>query len=227
MPVRFTVVRGSWRSPCLYRDGLGELRGVLASDGTRLELELRGVEFMGRDFDALEPVACREPAELARFRFASGCLCSCRLELGIPIRLRVDAAVREASLDVELVLGDPRPDGGLQEERLRLALELDGRVIASSGRSAWFEDELSELAATLPPETRFASCFSCCLSDYSPYGHAIFGALACFRDVAAEYRAVSNKVELFALWDKHSGFVQETALCERFEPRRPGTGYRG
>jgi hypothetical protein len=62
---------------------------------------------------------------------------------------------------------------------------------------------------------------------YSPYGHGLFGGLACFRGNKAGYRAVTGKDDLFAVWDTMTEFVQETHLCPEFERRVPGTGYRG
>jgi len=51
--------------------------------------------------------------------------------------------------------------------------------------------------------------------------------MACFRDHENAYRAVAGKRDLFALWDRRSGFVQETFHCPDFEQRPSGSGYRG
>jgi hypothetical protein len=79
----------------------------------------------------------------------------------------------------------------------------------------------------LPSGTHLRACITCAYSDYSPVGHGLFGGLACFRDNKSEYLAVRSKADLFRIWSKMTGFVQETYLCPEFERRQPRTGYRG
>jgi hypothetical protein len=133
----------------------------------------------------------------------------------------------QAPLAVELALGEPLQNGALAHERLKLELSLPSRSIASSGRSGWFEDELRELVQALRSDERLVACITCQFSDYHPVGHGLFGGLACFRDAKAEYLSVSDKQGLFAIWDRRSALVQETFVCAEFEPRPPGSGYRG
>lgn len=69
--------------------------------------------------------------------------------------------------------------------------------------------------------------FCCAYSDYSVFGHGVFGGLACFRNNKHEYLAISNKSAFMKLWPTHIEDVQETYCCSEFERRKPGTGYRG
>src|SRR5260370_20639039 len=93
-------------------------------------------------------------------------------------------------------------------------------------RSAdWFEDELLSLQRALPVGMALKTCFTCAYSDYSPYGHGLFGGMACFRSFKAEYSRVQSKDDLFPLLDK-ADRVQEPYLCADFDIRKPHTGYR-
>ena len=84
-----------------------------------------------------------------------------------------------------------------------------------------------DLQGRLPSGTFMKACINCAFSDYSAYGHGLFGGLACFRGNKAGYRVVTGKDELFDVWDTLTEFVQETHLCQDFERRMPETGYRG
>ncbi len=71
------------------------------------------------------------------------------------------------------------------------------------------------------------ACINCAFSDYSVYGHDIFGNMDCFRHCKAAYLSVKNKGDYMALRCPVVDRVQETYLCPEFERRTPGTGYRG
>ena len=49
----------------------------------------------------------------------------------------------------------------------------------------------------------------------------------CFRDAKPAYRAVTSKVQLFAIHDAFTEQVQETHVCPEWERRASGAGYRG
>lgn len=70
-------------------------------------------------------------------------------------------------------------------------------------------------------------CITCAYSDYSPYGHGLWGGMACFRNTKAEYLATKTKSDVFRIWDSLTEQVQETYHCPQWQPRIPGTGYRG
>ena len=84
----------------------------------------------------------------------------------------------------------------------------------------------------LPPCTFMKACINCAFSDYSPYGHGLFGNMICFRANKAGYLALPSgedfeKEAYFAVLDTVSEMVQEIHLCPEFQRRKPGTGYRG
>jgi len=215
----------SW--PATYTDARGVETTVVLNDGETLRLPLRGVEFAGRDFDSLAAPANAPPEALRRFSFSGGCLCSCRIECEIPVSIHDSGQDAGGVLRVELSLGDARPDGGIDREELRLVLTVGDRRYAGSGTGGWFEDELLEIQAQLPEGVYIRTCINCMFSDYSPYGHGVFGWMMCFRNLKDEYLQVVSKETFWPLHDRYERLVQETWLCPEFERRAPGTGYRG
>lgn len=212
--------------PATYRDARGTEQIELANDGRSLRTSIRGVALEGADFDGLD-AADPDAARAAGLTLAAGSLCACELRWEMPIDMVVDGAHQVATLHCTLILGAPTARGGLDREDLRLRLVCSRATVESAGTSGWFEDELLELQRALPPGVALRACISCGLSDYSPLGHGLFGGLACFRATKQAYRAVASKQALFELWDARTELVQETHVCPEFEPRRPGTGYRG
>ena len=188
---------------------------------------IRGVEFAGTDFDALEPAEGTDPDQLAPFTLQCNCLCACTIETEMPLPVVVNGDAAEGLLLVRLELGEPTARGSIDREVLTLALRLGLAVYHSRGTSGWFEDELLDLQRQLPQGSYLKACITCAFSDYSPAGHGLFGCLACFRDNKAGYSAVRGKRDLFRVWGTMSGFVQETYLCPDYRRRVPGTGYRG
>jgi hypothetical protein len=223
----------------IYKDKHGEEQTNINNNGETLSLVLRGVTFQGSDFDGLEPVGSYEPEQLSSFTFAMGDLCDCTLDVEIPITIatrelhaeEAGVALRESTaeglLRAHIDLGSPTPKGGITHEALQLSILLKEKTFVSQGRSGWFEDELLELQRQLPAGTYLKICFQCAFSDYSPFGHGLFGGLACFRGQKQKYQAIQKKQQLLELWESMTEFVQETHLCPEFERRRPNTGYRG
>lgn len=214
------------RYTAIYTDSRGFERTFITNDSATLRVRVRGVDFAGGDFDSLSPVEGTPAAQLGQFTFHDGDLCSCRIECEIPVpiggRIEVEGVLR-----VDLVLGDPAPNGGLDREDLRLTLHFDGLSFASPGTSGWFEDELLAIQAQLPEGVFIRACINCLYSDYSPYGHGLFGWMMCFRNRKAEYLRVRTKAEFWSVYDRYDRLVQETYLCPEFERRVAGTGYRG
>jgi hypothetical protein len=213
--------------PARYRDRFEEERTSIDNDGKMLSVTIRGVEFRGGDFDALEPASETDPSWLSSFTLRQNELCSCLIDAEIPVPVVTPHGITEGVLTVHLELGDPAPNGGIDREHLTLRLQFGARVLTSRGWSGWFEDELADLQRQMPDGTYLKTCINCAYSDYSPVGHGLFGGLACFRGNKTGYKAVQSKRDLFGIWGTMTGFVQETHLCPEFERRSPGTGYRG
>lgn len=212
--------------PATYADAQGSETTAIANDGNELRVTLRGVEFVANDFDSLQPQHAT-PEQLSRFVLDHGCLSSCRFEFRIPVPIQDGGRALDGSLFVKLVLGDPAPSGSLGSEQLQIALEYDGRRFVGPGSSGWFEDELLAIQSQLPRGVFIKACINCLYSDYSPYGHGLFGGMMCFRNLKAEYLKVTTKQQFWSVHGRQDRFVQETYLCPEFERRIPGTGYRG
>ena len=213
--------------PARYRDRSGEEQTTIVNDGHSLTMFLRGVRFEGNDFDCFEPSGPPGRDALSLFSFLNGSLCSCTIEGDIPILVVTSAGTVNSQLTFELELGEPLPTGQMDKEQLKLRLVVEARTYESTGKTGWFEGEMLDLQSQLPVGTFIKTCINCAFSDYSPYGHGLFGGLACFRENKQGYRAITNKYDLFKIWDTLTEFVQETYLCPDFERRAPGTGYRG
>lgn len=213
--------------PTIYRDKAGEATTTIHNDGRILSMVVRGVEFRGTDFDSLMPADGTDPSLLPQFRIHQGCLCSCAIQTSIPIPIASGQGIQSGVVSLHLELGEPTSRGLLDAETLMLTLSIGDEVVRSGGESGWFEDELLDIQKQMPNGKFIKCCFNCAFSDYSPYGHGLFGALACFRENRNAYLAVKAKDDLFRIWNSMTEFVQETYLCPEFQRRVPGTGYRG
>lgn len=215
-----------------YKDRFGEEATMILNDGETLTMVIRGVRFRGTDFDSFEPQEVPDPAQLSKFTFLQGSLCYCTIEADIPVPVVTPTGTVDGLLTFEFDLGEPLPMGQMDRERLKLGLAVSGRNYSSEGKTGWFEGEMLDLQGRLPPGTFMKACINCAFSDYSPYGHGLFGNLICFRANKAGYLALPSgqdfcKDAYFAVMDTVSEMVQETDLCPEFERRAPGTGYRG
>jgi len=215
-----------------YKDRFGEEDTTILNDGETLTMVVRGIRFRGTDFDGFEPQAVSDPAKLSSFTFLHGSLCYCTIEADIPVPVVTPTGIVDGVLTFELELGKPLPTGQMDRERLKLCLTVNDQTFSSDGKTGWFEGEMLDLQGKLPPGTFMKACINCAFSDYSPYGHGLFGNLICFRANKKGYLALSSgedfsKDAYFDVMETVSEMVQETHLCPEFERRAPGTGYRG
>ncbi|MFF0743867.1 DUF6304 family protein [Streptomyces sp. NPDC004111] len=214
-----------------YRDRTGTQALTISTDGHHLHARIRDVEFTGASFDALLPSEEPPPDGTGFTLTGEGALCGCVLEWDIPMPVYDDGTVHRAALRCLLTLGRPDPAGGPDRTHLGLALHFDGALYESGHASGDFEGALADIQRQLPAGSYLKSCLSCAFSDYFPAaGIPLLGGLGCFRDAKDEYRAAEGKDGVLQVWDRSSGFVQETHRCPDFE-RRPdgerGTGHRG
>lgn len=217
------------RYAATYSDAHGSETTTISNDGMSLRMVVRGVEFVGRSFDLFEPAESLAEDQLRQFSFYDRWLSACRIECRIPIPISNHGSAAQGTLLVELVLREPLPNH-FCDDSLRLTLEYDNQQFAGSGTSGWFEDELLEIQKRLPDGVFMKACINCLYSDYSPYGHQVYGDMSCFRNLKAEYLKVSTKMNYLHSPCRGGGAglpVQETYLCPEFERRIPGTGYRG
>ena len=218
--------------PGVYRDRWGEEKIVVRNDGTDLHMTLRGVEFWGHDISGMEPRDKAERPELApfvlnRYPYEAADLCACAIDYEMILPISDQGRLTTGRLAIHAELGEPAERGMLDREFLRLALTISDETYQGSGTSGWFEDELLEIQVALPDAVYMRACINCAFSDYSVYGHGLFGNMLCFRDQKAAYLAVRDKDGYMDMMDGFTETVQETYLCPEFERRTPGTGYRG
>lgn len=195
-------------------------------------MTLRGVEFCGHSINLMEPIDKTDRPDLAQFdlnRFPHEAivLCACTIEFTMPMPISNQGKMIMGLLTVHTELGVPAERGWLDHELLRLALRVGDQTYQGTGRNGRFEDELLEIQAALPDGMYVQACINCAFSDYSVYGHDIFGDMACFRHCKAAYLAVKDKNDYMSMRCPTVDTVQETYLCSEFERRVPGTGYRG
>jgi hypothetical protein len=210
-----------------FTDSRGTEETSIFNDGETLRMELRGVTLEDTCFDSFEPVTGSEPSALLQLPLHNNELCSCRLAWTMPVTVCDEGDDVRGTLACEMELGPPDDRGGLASESLKLELSYAGHRHASVGASGWFEDELLHIQGQLPDDTYLKVCINCLYSDYSPYGHGFFGNMMCFRNMKAEYLEVRSKNDFLEVQGRHERCVQETYLCDEFERRVPGTGYRG
>lgn len=213
--------------PATYSDQHGIEAISFRNDGATLETTIRGISFVGSDFDSLEPAPGRHREALGSFTLNMDRLCCCRLTLAIPVPVVLSNSIEPGVLDADLDLGAPTTNGGIEHEYLKLTLSFAESRFSSSGKSGDFEHALREIQRQLPAGTYLKTCINCLYSDYSPYGSGLFGAMLCFRNMKDAYLKVTSKAEFLAIVGLEERQVQETYLCEQFKQRVAGTGYRG
>jgi len=213
--------------PLKYSDKNGIVKTIIKSDGKRLSTYIREVLFEGDDFDSLKPKDNTDCRMLELFTLSNEMLCNCVLECNINIPIQVEENIVDGDLYFILELGYPKENRALSMEILKITLTYNNESIKSSGMYGWFEDELLDIQKKLPEGTYIKSCINCAYSDYSPYGHGLFGWMMCFRNLKEEYLQVRSKDDFWSIHDNYDRIIQETYLCADFERRKPGTGYRG
>jgi hypothetical protein len=181
---------------------------------------IRGVDLQGGDFDAMEPVG--RPAGALLPLDSAGELTDCILSGDLPCTVAAGPERRPAAITFSLDLRRLRERSPAAPRNLTLSLVLDGTVHAVS--DDWFEDGILRLEQSMPAGTHLICCATCLFSDYSPAGHGLTG-MRCHRGAKDRYLAVSSKRDYWSVPVTEE--VPETYLCDEYERRIPGTGYRG
>ncbi|MFJ7490209.1 DUF6304 family protein [Streptomyces sp. NPDC097727] len=206
-----------------YRDRQGSDAVILTTDGQQLRLRTRGIDFEGKSFDGLTPVAGTPPAD-GLFALVDGALGDCVLEWDLPLPVLWDESVHQATLSCLLSLRRPDP-------YLYLELQFGGAAYRSHRAESDFASALATIQRALPPGARLQTCIACAFSDYFPSpGRGLSGGLACFRGAKDAYRGAAGEGDVLDLWDRRTGFVQEIWSCREYESRPDrgaGTGHRG
>lgn len=198
----------------IYRDKLGKEITTIQNDGETLRMIIRDVEFQGDDFDSFEPVGDYENNLSALFPSGQNVLSACIIECDIPIPVVVGIKKTQGILHVYF---KPREFDNT-DLKLQLTLVYEGHSFESDGVQGYFDLEMYEIQKQLPTGVYIQTCTNCAFSESHPAGRGMFTGLACFRNGKEEFRAVKDKADLMRIWDKKAGFVQDTYLCQEFEP---------
>jgi hypothetical protein len=209
------------------RDGHEAIRWRLESSRRykfpRLEVftTIRGVDLWSTDFDSLEPLdhsAATGQLPLNR----AGELYDCVLSGDLPCILAVGEQRRPVTIAFSLDLhpGIASRPGSTHE--LSLSLVLD--AVPYQVTDDLFLEGVLRLEQALPPGAQLACCATCLFSDYSPDGRGLTG-IRCHRDAKDQYLAVRSKRDYRSVPVTED--VPETYLCDEYQRRVPGTGYRG
>jgi hypothetical protein len=206
----------------IYRDEFGVEAVTLQWDGDgRFLTRIRGVEFeVDQFFYAIEP-ASADAAKEKRFRLDDqGYLRGCRLTICFPLR-------STSPKSSEIIVYSEFSDDFERREwvKLRFELWIDGVIVAIE--SDWtVEDGGLRLFKRIASEARPECCLTCAFSDYPPgYNDPFY----CFRDVGEKYVRVRGRSELIRFMEKHPSaeIVYELYVCDQFQLRTLGRGYRG
>ena len=226
----------------IYKDAFGIVDIIIHNDFKKISLKIEEVEFEGSEFDALEIVnkhLC-SIQQLERFALSRTQiygtdnfveeLCNCTFNVNIP-QLVISSKTQEefaVDMNVEYVLGDERPlniGGGLRFEKIYLSFKILDESFKSEGDL--FESLFEDIQGQFNGRYILKNCFGCLYSDYSIYGHGALGSMMCFVRQKGEYIKVKNKSEYESNLTDDYDIVQEIFLCDKFQARRKGTGYRG
>lgn len=198
----------------------------LLSPGYRLLAHIGGLEFTGHSPDDLEPVL-PDRARAAGFRLdesvnGPATLTDCILSGDLPCHIEVDGVPLQRAITFRIDLTPLARPADLTPNNLRLKVRPTDDAVEVLDE--WFEEGIQKLEAALPDNVRLRCCLTCLYSDYSPYGHGLLG-MQCHRRAKEQYLSVRTKRDYFKVPVTED--VPETHVCDEYERRRPGTGYRG
>jgi hypothetical protein len=220
------------------RDGTDEIEWRIVSDRPHspipdflVHTEIRGVAFSEIDFDGLEPLNLEGTAPFPVDH--NGFLTDCDLSGEFPCTIEREGQKQNCVLSFRLRLRSTSGSPGTARDRtqsLRVAVTVDETTYEADG---WdFEEVVLKLDKMLPDGARLICCLTCLFSDYSPYGgHGVLTHMACYRSAKAQYLAfprrfdAKGKLEFARI--PVAEYVPEPYLCNEYQHRVAGTGYRG
>jgi hypothetical protein len=225
-----------------YSDRSGQETTTIYNDGKQLRLRIRGIDFIGDDFDSFEPITNNDSGTLSSFSFFpvavlmrggennldesrhTQMLRDYLLEFDIPISVVVDTEVIQGGLHIHLDLRDLNDKGEKNTKCLVLELIYTDKRVKSPGQYGYFEQELSFIQRSLPQDVYIKACINCAYSDFGPY-QGMFGALGCYRGNKEEYLRIRSSQIPGTKWlllKIMTEPVQETYLCPEFKREECG-----
>lgn len=221
-----------------YTDHFGTIDIIVENDFSTLSCEIDGVRFSGGQLSDFEANNKYTAEELTRFTFyevpiynsdrSVQMLCNCIFRIIIP-QIIIDKSSNttvDVDLKLEYSLGKPRqlPGQGIEHEYIKASFIINGQNFEGTGE--YVEAVFDQISKQFNDRYQFKNCYGCMFGDYSVYGQSGFGGMLCYVLQKEEYLKVKTKNEYTVLSGEIS-MVQETYICEKYEPRKPGTGYRG
>ena len=189
--------------------------------GGHYEIRIRSAALWGPDFDGLEPDDAGAVRHSGLPLNSAGDLTECVLTGDLPCLIDLAGRRRPTTVHFELDLREHSDRPAHNRKNLQLSTIVNGTTYAIT--DDWFEEGTLRLDDALRP-SRLVCCVTCLYSDYSPAGHGLMG-MRCHRDAKGQYLAVRSKADYFHVPVTED--VPETYLCDEYERRTPGTGYRG
>lgn len=196
--------------PTLYQDKFGKETSEFSSNGSDLYITLRGIEFEGGCFEALEGKIDKSKFEYVEFQGEEnfGDLKNCKFKVIFPAKFIVSNEEKIGSLKAEIQL-EHKEDYGV-----KLLFQFKSIQISNSKSYGHFESAIIEIQKKLPNNFKLKNCLSCKYSHYHPLGNGLFGDLYCFKKIKGKTKKIINKETLFSAWDKNVFNTQETYDCE-------------
>ena len=124
-----------------YRDRLGAEPITLITNGQHIRTRIRGIEYTGPDFAALEPTATGDA------------LSSCVMEWDVPLPVLADGTQQQATLNCLLTLAERPADASPGRAELSLTLRWGGAAYESGISGGGFEEALGRISRQLPDGT--------------------------------------------------------------------------
>lgn len=209
--------------PAKYTDNKGEFETTIRNDWKTLRMNLRGVEFSGSSFDYFRPDENELEENLRTFSLDKyKQLSNFKLECEIPVKMLENNKDSEAVLRIYFEHKILEISTGFYDYELKLILNFQGQEFCSTVYGD-FEDCFGEIRSQLRKAQNniaLKCCFGCKLSDYSVYGHDVFGSLICFKDFKERFLNMKTQYDYCDLLEeKNLEYVQEVYLCPEFQPR--------
>lgn len=210
--------------PAKYTDKNGEVETTIRNDWEILRMNLRGIEFSGSSFDYFCPEENVSEEFLEIFTLnKDNELSDFQLECKIPVKILEDIKESIAELKINFEPEILEIETGYSDYNLALTLNYKNEEFHST-YSGDFEDCFGEIRSQLkksPKNLALKCCFGCRFSEYSVYGHDIFGSLICFKKFKERFLSMKTQYDYYDLLEeKNLEYVQEIYLCSEYQMRQ-------
>jgi hypothetical protein len=216
-----------------YQDKFGTEEISIINDFKDISFKLGEFNFVSRNFDDFELDGYDNftPEQLKRFTFKPidiyqsykkvNELKDFTLAFAIPVSVLNLKTKRTIKSDLFIKLDINTVDN---DTKIFLKIIYNGKEFSAT--SSLFEGAADQINKQIEGEFVIKNCFWCLYSDYSVYGQGLAGSMLCFLKYKDKYLKVKDKDEYMELPNDIPS-IQEIYYCDSFEPRKPGTGYRG